>query len=188
MLDRVKKRHIALLILLGLLATLSIVYISNDQPKENISIRRYDQAKDFEALVAIINADLYWLSERPDFSPEKFLLWRAPNFDPSRKGQAIIDVIEVDHATAGFIAYFKKSPQHGFIWLFAIDKNFRRRGLGEKLIEHALAELKRQGAQYATLTTRLHKTPALSLYQKIGFVEESREEDRGLIILIKRNL
>ena len=55
-------------------------------------------------------------------------------------------------------------------------------------MDHALSELKKQGAQYVTLTTRLAKTPAMELYKKVGFVEQHREEDRGIITLIKRQL
>lgn len=186
MLDQIRKRHFVLLALLGLLAALGIIYFANDASKEANVIRHYEHEKDFDALVPVIRENMFWLSERPDFSPEKFLMWRAPNFDPARKGEATIDVIEVDKETAGFIAYYKKSPTHGFIWLFAVDQKFRRRGLGDKLMAHALKQLKSQGAQYVTLTTRLHKTPALQLYQKAGFVEQDREEDRGLITLIKR--
>lgn len=187
MVSRVKKHHIVLMILLGVLAALSIVYLVNDSPPDPNVIRAYDEKKDFAALTPMIKENLFWLSERPDFSAEKFLMWRAPNFDPSRKGQATIDVIEFEGQTAGFIAYYKRSPAHGFIWLFAVGEQFRRRGLGDRLMQHALKQLKKQGAQYVTLTTRLHKTPALQLYQKNGFVEDSREEERGLINLINRN-
>lgn len=187
MLSRIKKRHLVLMTLLGIFLGLGVFFLVNDQDKDANIIRAYDQNKDFDPLISIIKDNMYWLSERPDFSAEKFLLWRAPNFDPARKGEATLDVIEVDDKTAGFICYYKKSPTHGFIWLFAVGENFRRRGLGEKLMAHALKELKRRGAQYVTLTTRLHKTPALQLYQKAGFVEQSREEERGLINLINRN-
>lgn len=185
MVSRINKRHIILMTLFGLLA-IGIIIFATGPNKETTVIRHYDDKKDFEALVPIIRDNMYWISERPDFSPEKFLMWRAPNFDPARKGEATIDVIEVDKQPAGFIAYYKKSPTHGYIWIFAVGENFRRRGLGDKLMAHALKQLKSQGSQYVTLNTRLQKTPALKLYEKAGFVELSREEDRGMITLIKR--
>jgi len=188
MLDRIKLRHFLLLAFLGICSAGALFYFYSDEKRDKALIRSYDQEKDFAPLVAMINDNLFWLSERPDFSPEQFLILRAPNFDPSRKGQTTIDVVEADGATAGFVAYHKKSPTQGYIWIFAVDKNFRRRGFGEKLLNHALAQLKKQGAQYVTLTTRLAKTPALQLYQKVGFVEQYREEDRGIITMIKRNL
>lgn len=188
MLSRIKKRHIALMILLGLVAALGLFYFVSDQQKAATVIRPFIKEKDFEPLVKIVKDNLYWLSERPNFSAERFLLWRAPNFDPSRKGEAALDVIEFEGHSAGFISYYKKSSTHGFIWIFGVDEQFRRKGLGDKLMAHALKQLKSQGAQYVTLTTRLQKTPAIKLYQKHGFVELNREEDRGLITLINRNL
>lgn len=186
--DKIKFRHIMLLALIGVLSATAIFYFNSDAKQDKAFIRSYDEEKDFAPLVSIINDNLFWLSERPDFAPEQFLILRAPNFDPARKGQTIIDVMQADGASAGFVAYYKKSPTHGYIWIFAVDKNFRRRGFGEKLLNHALSALKKQGAQYVTLTTRLAKTPAMELYKKVGFVEQDREEDRGIITLIKRNL
>jgi ribosomal protein S18 acetylase RimI-like enzyme len=188
MAPKIQKRHLLLLILLGLACAGVIFYYFSDQRQSTDFIRAYDQEKDFAPLVSMINDNMFWLSERPDFSPEQFLLLRAPNFDPSRKGQTTIDVLESENATAGFIAFHKKSPTQGYIWIFAVGKDFRRRGFGEKLLYHALAQLKKQGATYVTLTTRLAKTPAVSLYKKVGFVEQFREEDRGIITLIKRDL
>ena len=188
MLDRIKIRHIVLLGLIGLMCVAGVFYFYSDEKRDKAFIRDYNQEKDFAALVTMINDNMFWLSERPDFSPEQFLMLRAPNFDPSRKGQTTIDVVEADGVPAGFIAYHKKSASHGYIWIFAVDKNFRRRGFGEKLMNHALSQLKKQGAQYVSLTTRLAKTPAMQLYQKVGFVEQFREEDRGIITLIKRPL
>jgi len=188
MINRIKFRHIVLLAFLGLLSATAIFYFYSDQRQETSFIRSYDQEKDFLPLVALINDNMFWLSERPDFSPEQFLTLRAPNFDPARRGQTTIDVLQADGATAGFVAYYKKSPTHGFIWIFAVDKNFRRRGFGERLMNHALSQLKKQGAQFVTLTTRLAKTPAIELYKKLGFVEQSREDARGIITMIKRSL
>lgn len=186
--DRFRKRHIALIILMGILMAAAVFYFNSDDRQDTAFIRDYDPDKDFVALVNLINANMFWLSENPDFSAEKFLSMRAPNWDPSRKGQTTISVLEAGGSTAGFVSFHKKGPTHGYIWLLAVDQNFRRRGFGEMLLNHALNQLKKQGAQYVTLTTRMAKTPAISLYQKAGFVEQGREVDRGILTLIKRNL
>jgi ribosomal-protein-alanine N-acetyltransferase len=106
----------------------------------------------------------------------------------TKKGSVNVDVIEAERETAGFIAYYKKSPEQGFIWLLAVDKAFRGRGYGEMLLSNALSRLKKQQATYVTIATRLINKPALSLYKKLGFVEQFREEDRGMVTLVKRNL
>lgn len=188
MLNRIKKRHIALLVLLAVAAVATVFYLRTDQNGNLFVVRPYDQEKDFHALVKLMNDNKYWISERPDFSPEKTLLLRAPRDNPDLKGSVKINVVEAEDKTGGFIAYHKKAPDHGFIWLLAVDKYFRGRGFGEKLMTSALEEFKSQGVSYVTLMTRLHNKPAIALYRKLGFTEKYREEDRGLIFMIKRNL
>lgn len=188
MLTRMKKRHIALLSLLAVLAILSIVYLKNDQRKNGAFIRPYEKERDFHALVSLMNANKYWVSENPDFSPEKMLLTRIPASEPNRKIAADIDVVEADETTAGLIAYYKRTQDQGYIWIVAVDKNFRGRGLGEMLVQQALTRLKEKGARSVILGTRLINKPALALYKKLGFVEEYREEERGMVTLIKKNL
>lgn len=188
MLNRIKKRHIVLLTALIGLSIIAILYLRTDQNGKIGIVRPYDDNKDFHAIVKLVNDNKYWISERPDFSPEKMLISRAPSNEPEKKGLVNIDVVEVEDQTGGFIAYYKKSNEHGFIWLLAVNKDFRGQGLGEQLAAHALIKFKKQGVRYVTLATRLINKPALALYKKLGFVEKNRDEERGIITLIKRNL
>lgn len=188
MLSRIKKRHIALICLLAALATLSIIYLQSDQENGSVVVRSYDQDKDYQPVVRMIKENMFWMSESPDFSPEEALTLKAPAGDPSRKGLANFLVVEAEGATAAFISFYKKSPEKGYIWQLVVDKPFRGRHFSEKLIKASLDRLKQQGAKYVTLATRLINKRALSLYKKFGFVEEKRDESRGIIFLIKRNL
>ncbi len=189
MMNRVKKRHIVLLSLLAVSIIASIFYLRNDQNGKSFIIRTYEEGKDFQAIVNLINLNKYWVAENPElFSGERMLLTRAPTSEPERKGTVLIDVAEVENQTAGFISYYRKAAEHGYIWVLAVDKNFRGRGIGEGLVSHALSELKKLGATYVTLGTRTVNIPALALYKKLGFVETSRDEKRGMVMLIKRNL
>jgi ribosomal protein S18 acetylase RimI-like enzyme len=188
MISRLKKRHFALLGFLAVLALAAIFYLRSDQNGRTYTIRSYDQAKDFGPIVSLVNANKFLLSERPEFSPEQMLITRAPASEPDRKGIVVIDVAEVDDQTAGFISYYRKSSDHGFIWILAVDKNFRGRGIGEALAVNAINYLKKQGATYVTLGTRTTNKPALSLYKKLGFIEASRDDNRGIVSLVKRNL
>ncbi len=188
MLSKIKRHHIVLLSSLGFVMALGIFLWQNDINQAKSVIRPYDQDKDFIVLTQIITQNKYLLSERPDFPTEKFLLWRAPAFDPSKKGQARLEVIEVDGVVAGFISFYRKSIHEGFIWLLAIDSNFRGQGLGQKLMLHGLDELKQQGVRFVRLSTRVINKAALKLYYKLGFVDESIYQERGIINLIKKNL
>lgn len=186
MLSQLKKRHLALLALLGLGLAFSIVYLRNDREEAGSIVRSFEQERDFKPLVKVINDNKFWLSERPDLSAERVLMLRTPSNDPGK--QALIDVVEMDGATAGFIAYYKKSFDHGFIWLLAVDKEYRGHGFGERLMTHALTYFKNQHVKYVTIAVRLINKPAVSLYKKLGFVEETRDEDRGVLTMIRRNL
>lgn len=187
MINRIKKRHIALLALLTLVAIGVIFYLNSDQPNNGVAIRAYED-KDFAPVLKIMNDNLFWISEHSDLATEKVLTWKAPHNDPTKKGQAIIDVVTVEDEAKGFIAYFKKSRTQGFIWLLAVDNNQRKKGFGEMLVGHAIDELRKQGAQYATLAAKLLNKPAIALYKKMGFVEETRDEERGIIFLIRHKL
>ncbi|MCA9508859.1 MAG: GNAT family N-acetyltransferase [Myxococcales bacterium] len=189
MLSKIKRHHIILLFLLGLISVVGIIIWKDDQSEgQKLIIRPFNQKSDLVPLSTLINANKFMLSENNNFPTEKFLLWRAPNFDPARKGQAHIDVIEVDGVPAGFVSFYRKSTSAGYVWLLAVDKHFRGQGLGQKLMEHALGQLKQQGARFVTLTTRTINTQALKLYLKLGFVEKSRDEERGIVFLTKENL
>jgi len=51
----------------------------------------------------------------------------------------------------------------------AVDKRFRRRGIGGLLLKHALKKAKSLGDKKATLEVRAGNTAAQSLYRKFGF-------------------
>ncbi len=53
----------------------------------------------------------------------------------------------------------------------AVDPNARRRGIGERLIENALAEAKARSATVVTLEVRRSNLPARGLYRKFDFQE-----------------
>ena len=51
----------------------------------------------------------------------------------------------------------------------AVTADYRRQGLGEKLILALVEELKAMGSQCLTLEVRDSNTPARTLYEKLGF-------------------
>ena len=53
----------------------------------------------------------------------------------------------------------------------AVTADYRRQGLGEKLVLELVEELKAIGSQCLTLEVRDSNTPARSLYEKLGFIQ-----------------
>lgn len=56
----------------------------------------------------------------------------------------------------------------------AVDPDFRRQGVGEKLILSLVEKLKESGSHCLTLEVRASNAPAIALYEKLGFQEIGR--------------
>ena len=56
----------------------------------------------------------------------------------------------------------------------AVSPDYRRQGIGEKLVNALCADLKAQGNNCLTLEVRVSNLPAIALYEKMGFVEVGR--------------
>lgn len=68
----------------------------------------------------------------------------------------------------------KEPPPVGHILNIAVDPEFRRRGLGKRLLEYALDYCRHLGAEQVELEVRTSNTIAIQLYQKYGFVIRER--------------
>lgn len=53
----------------------------------------------------------------------------------------------------------------------AVHPDYRRRGMGESLVNALVEELKDRGSRCLTLEVRSSNAPARSLYEKMGFVQ-----------------
>ncbi len=53
----------------------------------------------------------------------------------------------------------------------AVDPDYRRMGIGENLVEVLVSRLKENQVTCLTLEVRASNTPAIRLYEKIGFTE-----------------
>jgi ribosomal-protein-alanine N-acetyltransferase len=60
---------------------------------------------------------------------------------------------------------------------FAIDREFRRRGLGAWLLRRLLARARRAGCPRAALEVRVSNRAAIRLYEQHGFVECGRRRN-----------
>jgi ribosomal-protein-alanine N-acetyltransferase len=53
----------------------------------------------------------------------------------------------------------------------AVHPDFRRQGIAENLINTLIAELKKRGCHALVLEVRVSNTPAITLYEKLGFAQ-----------------
>ncbi len=79
-------------------------------------------------------------------------------------------VIEIEGRVVAFIFAMIVSDE-AHIGDFAVDPDFRRRGLGEKLLRYFLDFAKERGVKRVVLEVRKSNLPARGLYEKCGFRE-----------------
>jgi dTDP-4-amino-4,6-dideoxy-D-galactose acyltransferase len=77
--------------------------------------------------------------------------------------------IENDGSLVGFITVKLNPGGIGSIGLIAVDKNFRGKGIGAKLINRSLEYFFDNKCDTVTVATQLNNIPACKLYQKTGF-------------------
>lgn len=87
-------------------------------------------------------------------------------------------VAEVDGVVIGYVmsrveigwGYLKPGlVRKGHIVSLAVLENYRRKGIGTALMQAALKGLKEYGAKEVYLEVRVSNTPAIRLYEKLGF-------------------
>ena len=58
------------------------------------------------------------------------------------------------------------------LWLFGIDHNYRRRGIGKMLITTIIDIIRNQGIKSMSLNVDYNNTGAYNLYKRMEFVED----------------
>lgn len=82
---------------------------------------------------------------------------------------------EEDGDSVGFLA-LRLAAGFCEILNLAVLPEFCRRGIGFKLLSHALADVRARGGKTVTLEVNVRNVPAISLYAKAGFKELGRRE------------
>lgn len=146
--------------------------------RASMEIKKYDALRDRQAIVNILDQHAAWL--RYEATGSKNGTTESYLENPTYK----TDILQVDDQTVGFVNYriydfscftfkFKKI---GYIHLIGIDKKYQKRGLGKKLLQYAMQELKSHNASKIMLTTKKNNKTACALYEKEGFVAHSSFE------------
>ena len=75
-----------------------------------------------------------------------------------------------DGRVVGYIIYSDVQGEAELLRI-AVDKAYRRRGIGADLMESMLEELTDSGAERISLEVRAHNIAHVKLYKKYGFVD-----------------
>ncbi len=106
--------------------------------------------------VDVISSVLHW--------PESSFEFEVNRNDASRPWIAA----DSDGNVIGFLIFWLIVDE-AHLSNFGIHPNFRRQGIGEKLLTNALIHLWDEGARISFLEVRAGNIPAKSLYEKIGY-------------------
>lgn len=87
-------------------------------------------------------------------------------------------IAEIDGQAAGFVdLYVLPDVGHGrnigLINTLVVGAGFRRRGVGESLLQETIAHCRRHDVVELHLWTDWNNAPAIALYERIGFAKRS---------------
>ncbi len=99
--------------------------------------------------------------------------WTEATFKQCLKSGAIGFVTEYNKQVTGFIILSLSLPEEGHILNFGVAAEHQNKGIGTRLLQHALSYAIKKSAQIVWLEVRRSNQKAISLYEKIGFSEVS---------------
>ena len=136
-------------------------------------IKPFSESKDKQFVLSLINEHPKFLSYefagKPIGTTEKCL---------TQKNHYTF-VLYKNNSPIGFVNFSIKEQNNyrkGSIDLIGVDKNYQKKGYGLLLIEYALKKLKDLNVSEILLTVNKENEKAQKLYEKIGFVAESKSE------------
>ncbi len=136
--------------------------------EDMLKIRRFLQGKDEEIWVQVLNAENKENEGYRQMTGEEMrILEEEPEFTP--KGRFIA---ELDGKQIGIIhAYVdeKRKEKKGFLRSFGVIPEFRGKGFEEKLVDIALAELKKRGMKVAQAWAAEKRKDRVNLWKKYDF-------------------
>jgi ribosomal-protein-alanine N-acetyltransferase len=124
---------------------------------ENLLIEKFDPVEINEILEIERNA-----FEKKEAFPKEYFL------ELSKKWPDGFLVAKLDKEIVGY-AIGEKSKDSGLIVSVAVKKEWRRRGIGRRLVEKLLENFKKEGMKIVFLHVREENRDAINFYQALGF-------------------
>ncbi len=137
----------------------------------------FDPEHDTAGIMQNFKEDWYWLiAEGLQFDVSYMLQTRSPNKNPAYYGKLYIKVIRDIGQTAAFTSYYKLTPETGWIQFVSVNRRFRGKGYGRKLVDYAVKDLLKMGCKEVKLLTRINNLWAQRIYDRYGFVQYKRDD------------
>lgn len=135
------------------------------QPALQAVIVPFDDARDMDELVKIFDADRQWFIRKPSYSIAEKIRKNMQKEDAS-DNKLYISVLRDQDTLVGFIIY-----RAGYVDYLGVSKDHRGKRYGEKLLTHAIEEMKKMGKRKVRLGMFTGNEAAHKLYTRFGFYE-----------------
>ncbi len=97
----------------------------------------------------------------------------------SDEGYSALWVADYDESIIGMVGVQKTADHGAEIRRLRVRADYRRQGLGAKLVEQALSFCRHHGYLKVTLDVRIERGPAIALFEKFGFQLTRTREHNG---------
>ena len=140
-------------------------------------IYEFNDQRDTQDITDLMKQNWYWLINSNDYQVDFMLKRRAPTHkNPRYFGALQIKVLRKEGQFIGFVTYYKKSAYEGTVLFLAVKSEFRGKRYAQLLLDYAVNDLKKRGADYVTLVTRPNNVNAQAVYVRDGFTEVGRDD------------
>ncbi len=82
---------------------------------------------------------------------------------------SVIFVAEIDRRVVGYVTVMEMEERDAKIMSIAVKREFRRMGIGSRLLDEAIRWCRARGKRRLLLEVRVSNHPAQNLYKKKGF-------------------
>lgn len=150
---------------------LAILLILTTKLSAQITINEFNANTDYHEVAALCTQewDLLFLLPFDQRIINRMFIHRRPGDTSFPHTELFITVIKEDEAIRGFITYYYKTSHVLQVELLAVDKNYRGKGYGKRLLEHAFLCGKKEQARELQLYVFTRNKKGIEFYTKLGF-------------------
>jgi RimJ/RimL family protein N-acetyltransferase len=135
--------------------------------------------EDLDSLLELVNSTVREgapINRNTELSRAEELEFLPRRLAEIERGDVIQYVVEVDGELVGNAEIRKQVGRKSHLGTLGVSvkSDFRRKGIGARLIEKVMSEAKKQGLKIVILQVNETNLPAITLYRKLGFKETGR--------------
>ena len=139
---------------------------------DRIEYRTFKGEEDLQTIISMIEKELS--EPYPIYTYRYFVQkWPQHTFLAFLDGKCIGCI--VSKLEDNFKQYWRTVKKRGYIAMLAVHPDYRRLGLGRKLVKKSIDQMKVEGADEVMLETEITNLAALKLYESFGFVRDKRQ-------------